>query len=84
MPIICISKGVKVQQSNNAFRIISLNCHLAIVPAGWSMNMCYVDIYVFSFLRVYIWSFLLWRKALLNEWYSPTKNFEYLQIVFLR
>ena len=42
------------------------------------MNMCYVDIYVF--LRVYD----PLRKALLNEWYSPTKNFEYLQIVFFR
>ena len=77
MPIICISKGVKVQQSNNAFRI-SLNCLLAIWRPGWSMNMCYVDIYVF--LRVYD----PLRKALLNEWYSPTKNFEYLQIVFFR
>jgi len=37
------------------------------------MNMCYLDIYVDSFIPPF-----------LNEWYSPTKNFEYLQIVFFR
>ena len=65
MPIICISKGL--------FNNQTMPLGSAWIASGWSMNMCYLDIYVDSFIPPF-----------LNEWYSPTKNFEYLQIVFFR